>query len=355
MASDEWAEKPFIGLSATPWSRGLGNHYDELLAPVRMQELIDDGYLAPFRVFAPAHPDLAGIATRGGDYAEGPLSERMQEPELVADIVTTWCRLAEGRPTIVFCVDRAHAKKVQAKFEAAGIRAGYIDAFTESHDRAAIHRQFDAGEIPVVCNVACLTTGVDWAVGCIVLARPTKSEMLYVQMVGRGLRVNDGLDDCLILDHADNALRLGLVTDIHHDQLCTLAKGERAERPQSAPLPKECPACTFVKPPKVHECPACGFKPERKSDIEEADGVLVEIIKGGKKQFTMAEKQAWHDQLNAIAKERGYNSGWVARTYQKKFGVWPRSILTHTTANPSKEVRDYVKYCLIAYYKSKAA
>ena len=65
----------------------------------------------------------------------------------------------------------------------------------------------------------CLTTGVDWDVRCIILARPTKSEMLYVQIVGRGLRTADGKADCLILDHSDTTLRLGFVTDIHHERL----------------------------------------------------------------------------------------------------------------------------------------
>jgi Helicase conserved C-terminal domain len=91
----------------------------------------------------------------------------------------------------------------------AGVSAGYIDAYTPSAERKQIERQFHAGEITVVCNVGCLTTGADWDVRCIILARPTKSEMLFVQIIGRGLRTATGKLDCLILDHSDTHARLG--------------------------------------------------------------------------------------------------------------------------------------------------
>ncbi len=131
----------------------------------------------------------------------------------------TWLRRAENRPTFCFAVDSAHAKHLQTKFTEAGVSTGYIDAYTPTNERAEIKRQFHNGDISVVCNVGCLTTGIDWDVRCIVLARPTKSEILFVQMIGRGLRTAEGKEDCLILDHSDTHLRLGFVTDIHHETL----------------------------------------------------------------------------------------------------------------------------------------
>lgn len=353
MAQPDWANVPFIGLSATPWSKGLGNHFDDLLVPVTMQELIDQGYLSPFRVFAAAHPDLGGVSVVRGDYNEGALSDVMSDGALVADLVETWKARADGRPTFAFCVDRAHAKKVQSRFQDAGIGCGYIDAFTEAAERSEIKRQFDAGEISVVANVNCLTTGVDWAVGCIILARPTKSEMLYVQMVGRGLRVNEGMHDCIILDHADNTLRLGFVTDIEHDRLCTAKKGERQKQDATTPLPKECPSCTFLKPAKVHECPACGFKPERRSTIEEEAGDLVEVTRAKKREVTHAEKQRWYSQLLTIGRNRGYNQGWAANTYRKRFGVWPRNLSAAFAEKIDADVSNYALSLLIAHANSK--
>lgn len=357
MASEEWAKTVFIGLSATPWSRGLGNIYGDLICPISMADLISEGLLSPFRVYAAAHPDLTGVKTVAGDYHEGQLAEVMSEGGLIANIVDTWRRRGEGRPTVVFAVDRAHAAKIQGRFHEAGIGCGYIDCFTERAERTRIRDRLAAGEIKVVANVGCLTKGVDWALGCIVLARPTKSEILYVQMVGRGLRVNAGIPDCIILDHADNTLRMGFVTDVdaRNTILCTAAKGERQAQPRKEALPKECPSCTFLKPPKTRECPACGFEPERTSEIEEHDGELVEITTARLKA-DRAEKQRWHSQLRFIAKQRGYSSGWVAQTYRKRFGVWPRGLDMYRTTQPEADVRNYVTSTLIRYAKrSKAA
>ena len=195
-----WNAVPFIGLSATPWTKGLGKHYDDLIIAATTQELIDQGYLSDFRVYAPSHPDLSGAKTRAGDYVEEQLAEVMNENTLVADAVSIWKQKAENRPTLCFCVDRAHAKHMQERFKAAGVPAGYIDAYTEMPERDEIAKKFHAGEIKVVCNVGCLTTGVDWDVRCIVLCRPTKSEILFTQIIGRGLRTAEGKDDCIARD-----------------------------------------------------------------------------------------------------------------------------------------------------------
>ena len=175
----QWDAIPFVGLSATPWTKGLGKHYDDLIIASTTQELIDAGYLSPFRVFAPSHPDLSGVRTIAGDYAEDDLAGVMNQSQLVADVVETWKAKAEGRPTLCFAVNRAHAKRLQQQFEQAGVPSGYIDAYTDIPEREAVRKQFASGAIKVVCNVGCLTTGVDWDVRCIVLARPTKSEMLF--------------------------------------------------------------------------------------------------------------------------------------------------------------------------------
>ena len=84
-------------------------------------------------MFAPASPDLTGVRTVAGDYHEDDLSKTMDKPALVADVVDTWIDRGENRPTLCFAVDRAHAKNLQAKFQAAGINAGYIDAYTDAH------------------------------------------------------------------------------------------------------------------------------------------------------------------------------------------------------------------------------
>lgn len=351
-----WDRVPFIGLSATPWTKGLGKHYDDLIIAATTEDLIREGHLSNFRVFAPSNPDLSKVRTVAGDYHEGDLSEAMNKRELVADLVQTWLQRAEGRPTLAFGVDRAHAKAIQADFEAAGISCGYIDAFTERRDREAIARHFNAGEMKVVANVGCLTTGIDWDVRCIVLARPTKSEILFTQIIGRGLRTADGKDDCLILDHSDTHLRLGFVTDIRHETLCDGKRTETKER--SEPLPKECPQCKFLRPPKVRMCPACGFAPVAQNSVDQVDGDLEELVRSQKKRNKTAspeEKARFFGELRAIAYERGYSPGWAANQYRVKFGVWPNAHRDVQAIEPSAETRSWVKSQQIRYAKRVAA
>src|SRR5207248_9067573 len=129
---------------------------------------------------------------------EGERAEAMTKVTVVADVVTTWIEKGGHRPTLCFAVDRAHAKHLQQKFLEQGIAAEYIDCHTDADARKKIRQRFNSGEVKAVCNVGCLTTGIDWDVRCIILARPTRSEMLFVQMIGRGLRTADGKKDCLI-------------------------------------------------------------------------------------------------------------------------------------------------------------
>lgn len=198
MARDEWLGVPFIGLSATPWTKGLGRLYDALIVGSTTAELIEAGYLSPFKVFAPSHPDLKGVRTVAGDFHEGDLAKVMNP--LIGDVVTTWLERGEGRPTLCFAVDRKHASLLQEQFEGAGVACGYVDKDTDLLERERIRKRFAAGDLKVVCNVGVLTTGVDWDVRCIILARPTKSEILFTQIIGRGLRTADGKADCLARD-----------------------------------------------------------------------------------------------------------------------------------------------------------
>ena len=352
-------QTPFIGLSATPWAKGLGLVYDDLVIAATTQQLIDEGYLCPFRTFAAAHPDLTGVGTRQGEYVTSDLAEVMADGALVADIVTTWQRYGDNRPTIAFCVDRAHAKKVQRQFQEAGIGCGYIDANTPRAERAEIEQQLNRGDIRIVASVDCLTKGIDWSIGCLIVARPTKSLMKWVQMIGRGLRVNpEAGPDCVILDHSDNTARMGFVTDIHFDRLDTSKKGKGEAQRRDDPLPKECAKCGWLKPPLVVECPSCGFVPERQSEIDPVDGELVQVggeaVAPKKAEASRAEKQLWYSSLLAIAQERGYKRGWAANQYREKFGAWPR-LLAEIPTDPPAHVRSWIKSRQIAYAKRRAA
>jgi len=357
----QWNAVPFIGLSATPWTKGLGEHWEELVCETSIGELIRDEHLSPYRVFAASHPDLTGVRTQAGDYHEGDLSEAMQRGAIVGDTVRHWITHGHGRPTLAFCVDRAHAKHMQREFEQSGISAGYVDAYTDREERQVIADQFQRGELSVVCSVGCLTTGVDWDVRCIILARPTKSPMLYVQIIGRGLRTADGKDYCLILDHSDSTLRLGFPEDVEalHTELCDGKIAERKAQERDEPLPKPCGSCGFIKPPKTHKCPSCGFAPEKQSEVETFSAELEEI--GSKAQrkanriMSKSEKREFYSGLLGYSRDKGYSDGWAAHKYREKTGVWPNAHKDVTPADPTTEVLNWVRSQQIRYAKRRQA
>jgi DNA repair protein RadD len=349
MQKAEWLDVPFIGLSATPWTRGLGLHYEKLIVATTTAELIAADFLTKFRAYAPSAPDLSGVRTVAGDYHEGDLARVMDHQTLVGDVVGEWVKRGEGRPTFCFAVTRAHADHLAQRFEAAGIHAAYVDAATSFDERDEIKRAFHSGEIKVVCNVGVLTTGIDWDVRCIILARPTKSEILFVQIIGRGLRTADGKDDLLILDHAGNHARLGFVTDIHHEILDDGAP--KAKQGPRDNLPNECSMCAYIKPRDVRKCPACGFAPPQQMPVC-LPGNLNEI-----QQPTHDERIIqFYRELKGYAEIKGFRSGWVAHKFKDKFGNWPpRSFTAFPGAAPSPAVSNWIREMARAYYNSGAA
>jgi DNA repair protein RadD len=362
-AAPGWDKVPFIGLSATPWTTGLGRFFETLLVMSTTKELIEQGYLSKFKVFAADHPDLSKVKTVAGDYHEGQLTAVMQQEGLVANIIETWRTRWNKDRTLLFAVDCAHAQMLQARFQDAGISCGYQDANTSLADRAALKRGFHNGEVRVIANVGTLTTGVDYDVRCLILARPTKSEMLFTQIVGRALRTADGKDHAVILDHTDTTARLGFVTDIHHEHLSRGKLDSNKAQPRKPPLPKPCPQCTVLIPVGCKKCPECGFERKIESKITERDGQLVEFDGTFRKQgktnphllpYSYEEKARFYAQLRGYAVEKGYKPGWAWHKYQEKFnGERPASAWEHHhPMQPGPEVRQFVRAGFIAWAKS---
>jgi superfamily II DNA or RNA helicase len=208
------------------------------------------------------------------------------------------------------------------------------------------------GELAGIVNVGTLTTGVDADVRCIVLARPTKSEMLFVQMIGRGLRTAPQKSHCLILDHSDNHARLGFVTSINHDALLTgkekAPKPREKEKPEQ--VPRECPSCGAVK--QRGPCPACGFEPKRQSDLEFEQGELLEITPSRDRKPTMQDKQKFWSMALAVDRQRGKDGRLAKALYRGKFGTWPRG-LDENVMQPDAEFMSYERSRRIAFAKRR--
>lgn len=356
----EWQNVPFIGLSATPWSKGLGQYFHTLLIAATTKELIDRKFLSPFKVYAAGKPDLSKVKVVAGDYQKDDLSKTMRAGELTADVIKSWKEIWGKDKTLVFGVDRTHAEIIHERFKAAGIRSAYQDANTSSADRKDIRREFHNGDLQVVCNIATLTTGVDWDVRCLVLARPTKSEILFTQIIGRALRTAPGKDKAIILDHSNTTEELGFVTDIHHDTLDDGKPKRDASAVRKKPLPRPCPACTSLQPRLNRTCQDCGYQLPLVCGVTERDGVLVEVDptthKAGPtrgREFSTAEKKAWFAQFLGYCRNHGYKDGWAANQYREKFKVWPKGMDGVVPTEPSYEVFQWIKSRQIAYAKSR--
>jgi superfamily II DNA or RNA helicase len=354
---DQNPGKIFIGLSATPWSKGLGLLYDDLIEPATIRDLTELGYVAKLQAYAPSHPDLTGVKVRAGEYQEEQLSKVMRGEKLVADIVETWKRLGDNRPTFCFCVDRAHAAAMQERFQREWIGCGYIDGMTEARERKAIKAQLDAGEIQIVVSVGTMIKGVDWKIGTIIDAQPTKSPMRHVQKLGR-LRPFPEWEYALVLDHSDNILRLGLPIDIHRDTLCTKKKGEKGDaEAMMTKQPTGCPACGQVRSDRSKACP-CGFVPKvQGADIEEGAGslALVNGDKAGpkKQKATPAEKAQFFAEMLGYAKEKGKKDSYALAVFRERYQEWPHKKNGVQPVEPSIETRMYIQAKNIRWSKGK--
>lgn len=350
---------PVIGLSATPLRKGMGKVFDRLVVTATQRTLMDDGYLVRALCYAPDVPDLAGVKSSGGDWADDALAEVMGDAKLVGNVVSTWQRLAEGRQTIVFGCNVAHSRELARQFTVAGVRAAHVDGYTDLAERIQIIEAFRAGRITVICNVAVLTKGFDAPeTSCVVLARPTKSLMMHYQMMGRGLRIADGKTNCLIIDHAGNCLRNGLPEDDLPAELDD-GKGENPDRKKTKDEKKEredrpCTKCGFVF--STSRCPACGFQPLPHEDVEWVAGKLVPLTESKKpKKLSTHQRQDIYAQLLGYARATGKKDGWAYHKCREYAGAAPRDTKGISAKTPGPEVAGWIKHKNIAYAKRNEA
>ena len=248
-----------VGLTATPYRLGHGSITDEpaifsdLIEPTSVLDLVQANYLSPLRSKMTHYSyELDGLHKRGGDYIEKELAERIntdgQNVEVVDEIIN---RGRDRRTWLVFCSGVEHAYAVADRLRNRGISAETITGETPKATRESLLSDFRAGRLRALTNANCLTTGVDVpGIDLIALLRPTASPGLYVQMVGRGMRLAEGKSDCLVLDFAGAVKAHGPITDVRPP-----GKAGQGE----APL-KACPECNELLHLSVMHCIACGYE-----------------------------------------------------------------------------------------------
>lgn len=344
---------PIIGLSATPFSKGLGKHYDELKGALfecmvvasTIPELIEAGFLVDCDIYAPSEPDMTGIKTTRNafgelDFSDADVGRAVDKPTLIGDIVSHWLKLARDTPTVCFAANIAHSQHIVESFRAAGVAAEHIDCYTSEDERAAILARVSAGETMVISNVGILTEGWDFpACKTMILARPTRSLIRYIQMAGRVLRPHESKERALILDHSGTVSRLGFPTDDFPLELDDGKPKAATGADQDKPEPKPCSVCAYVKPPRTPVCPKCGHVARVKSEIVAEDGELELVSK--KRKAKIEDKQRIWSELLAVKLAKGYSDGWAAHKYRAYFGVWPRG-LQDVCAEPSPEIYSFI-------------
>ena len=207
-AFEEGWNGTLLGFTATT-SRGDGKGLDKVFERIvysrQLHEMIGDGYLAPLRGFRIAtSADLTRLSAGGLDFREEELAEAVDIEERNVLVARSIQELARDRRTIAFCVTVNHARNLATALNILGVPAGMVHGEMPSEVRARVLADFRSGRIQVLTNVAVLTEGFDDpGTSCIAMARPTRSEGMYAQCVGRGTRLHPGKKDCLILDFVD--------------------------------------------------------------------------------------------------------------------------------------------------------
>lgn len=352
-----------VGLTATPArgdGRGLGLVYDDLVLGPSVAELTEQGYLVPARYFAPTKPDLEGVKVQAGDYNRKQLGHRMDQPQLVGDVVSNWARIAGNRKTVVFSVNVSHSIHLRDRFREAGIAAEHLDGSTDNDERRAILNRIHTGETQVLCNCDVLTYGWDCPpISCAVLARPTKSIVRYLQMVGRVLRPHEGKSDCIVIDHSGAVDEMGFVDEPINWVLSDQDRAERAKNGKTEPPKKiTCGECgTVFDPARV--CPHCGEEVPHERfarAIETTDADLVELDRQKRRNnrnWTREQKADFYGQLLWYAQQHGFKQGWAAHKYREKFSVWPNAHKSQRPVEPTRETLGWVTSRNIAFNKRR--
>lgn len=262
-----------VGCTATPRNKDLHKYYTNLIAPIDIPELIDQGYLCrcePYQM----QDSFDDVSVVRGEYDEKQLFAHYDKKVLYKGVIEKWKEKCNGLKTICFCVNIAHSIKTCDEFNDAGIAARVVTSKTPEIERKQILKDFEAGHFPVLVNCGILTTGVDIpSIQCVLLNRATQSLTLYLQMCGRGSRPNPGKDRFFVLDFGMNHTRHGLWSQAREWSLDPPKKKTKKVGP--APV-KNCPNCTAMVAASARVCEFCGHQFEIKT-TEEKNGVLVEI------------------------------------------------------------------------------
>ena len=312
-----------IGCTATPIrldGRGLADYFDDLVKGPGVAKLIKDKYLAPYKVFAPPLKiNLDKVKTLGGDYQKKELEKKIDSADIIGDAVQQYKKHADGLPAIAFCISIKHATDVCNKFKDAGYKAAIVHGEMRVDDRDKAIKGLGNGKIQILTSVDVISEGTDVPdVSAAILLRPTKSEGLYLQQVGRVLRPKEG-KTAIILDHVNSTRTHGFVDDKREWSLHSQKK--KRKKGEVVPHVETCKKCfATYKPTPV--CPVCGYQAEnRERFIKQEEGELEELKRKEtekKQQKLLIATAKTLEELEMVAKILGYKKGWAYRVFESR-------------------------------------
>jgi len=338
-----------IGLTATPFTKGLANIYQNIISTVTTQQLVNQEVLVPLKVFIAKEIDMKGAKKIAGEWSAAETTKRGKQ--ITGDIVREWTKkthdiFGEPKKTIVFCSGVEHGIDLARQFNEAGFNFISISYRDDDDYKKEVIAEFSKPQTDIVGLIATdiLTKGFDVPDVMIgVSARPfSKSLSSHIQQMGRVMRGCEGKEFALWLDHSGNYLRFREDWEkVYQEGVHELDDG--AEKPKPEPTEKEkteskCPKCEAYFPRYMDACPNCGHVREKLSNIDSVPGELEEL-QGN--IVTREDKQRFWSMLNWYIDNQGWSKGRAAHTYKDKFGVWPRG-LSDEAIMPDTKVQQFI-------------
>lgn len=312
-----YPEAFILGLTATPERMGgqrLTGEYDFIVQGTSYSELLQAGYIVPARVFAPPPPSLAGVGIKGGDWDPDQAARVMLQRHVTGGIVSNWTQSCAGATTIAYASNIAHANALTSEFQAHGARAEVVTGETPREVRASILDLARRGTIQVVVNVGVFTEGLDLPEArVIIMARPTLSLPLYMQMAGRGCRPLPGKTEYRIYDHAANVYFHGAPD---RDRPWSLEGRPQRKSTSAAKHIRSCPRCHYVYATGagVAGCPMCGHRATPRitkyvaGTLQEVDPATVDICV---QRLSAAQREK--ARLEIVARKYNLSRAWIDR------------------------------------------
>ena len=346
-----------IGLTASPFTKGLGKIYDHVVSPVTTKELVDQKMLVPLRVFIAKEIDMAGAKKVAGEWSQAEASDRGMK--ITGDIVTEWVKKTheifnEPRKTIVFASGVDHGSHLAAKFQEQGYNFICISYRDDEEWKKQVIEDFSKPDTKITGLIATdiLTKGFDVPDVMIgVSARPfSKSLSSHIQQMGRVMRGHEGKEFAIWLDHSGNYLRFREDwEEVYEQGVDKLDEGKEKAKKEPTQKEKEaakCPVCAAFWP-SGDTCLNCGHVRERKNKVIAVEGEMVELSG----TVSRESKQDFWNQMVWLMRYQGWSKGRASHTYREKFGVWPKGLSDTNPQMLSADTKKFIDKKLHAFLK----